>query len=64
MRRLHLPSVSIFSIVTYHVVTCPFVITNFTVIHCSAKVNHGLNFCCRYLIEGLGKEVVRASQFM
>jgi hypothetical protein len=63
MRRLHLPVVTYSIVVTYHVATCPLVVTNFIVIHCSAKVNHGLCFWCRFLMEGLGKEVVRTSRF-
>jgi hypothetical protein len=63
MRRLHLHVVTNFIVVTYHVVTCPPVVTSFKVIHCSAKVNHGLYFWCRFVMEGLGKEVVRTSRF-
>jgi hypothetical protein len=63
MRRLHLPAVTKFTVVTYHVVTCPHDVTIFTVIDSIAKVNHGLCFCCRFLMEGLWKEVVHTPQF-
>jgi hypothetical protein len=63
MRRLHLPVGTNFIGVTYHAVTCPHVVTSFKVTHFSAKVNHGLYFWCIFLMEGLGKEIVRTSRF-
>jgi hypothetical protein len=62
MRRLHFHTVTNFIDVTYHVVTCPHVVTTFLVTHCIAKVTMVSPFE-RFLMEGLWKEAVRTPQF-